>query len=278
MRRHQTTIMSVSLSVLLTIAVSSCGSYTNVFKSNDPDFRYEAAKAYFATGQYNRSSTLLNDLITILKGSPKGEESVYMLGMSYYNDRDYSMAAQTFQQYYAVYPRGKYVERSRFYAGKAMYLDSPETRLDQTDTYSAIQELQVFIEYYPESQYRDEAQDMIFQMQDKLVEKELLASELYYNLGTYLGNNYESCVITAQNALKDYPYTHFREDLSLLVLRAKYALAQNSVEDKRIDRYREAADESYAFKNEFPESENVKLADEILEKTEKVLAGVSEDE
>ncbi len=270
--------MSVALAALLTAVLSSCGSYTNVFKSNDPDFRYEAAKAYFATGQYSRASTLLNDLITILKGSSKGEESVYMLGMAYYNSGDYSTAAQTFQQYYTVYPRGKYVERARFYAGRGLYLNSPEARLDQTETYSAIQELQVFIEYYPESQYKNEAQNMIFEMQDKLVEKELLASEVYYNLGTYLGNNYQSCVITAQNALKDYPYTRYREDLSLLVLRAKYAMAQNSVEDKRIDRYREAADESYAFKNEFPDSENVKLADEILEKTEKVLAGSPEDE
>ena len=55
-------------------------------------------------------------------------------------------------------------------------------------------------------------------------------------------------------------------------------MARNSVVDKRIDRYREAADESYAFKNEFPDSENVKLADEILEKTERVLAGLPEDE
>lgn len=48
-----------------------------------------------------------------------------------------------------------------------------------------------------------------------------------------MGNNYLSCVITAQNALKDYPYTDYREDLSILILRAKYEMAVNSVEDKR---------------------------------------------
>ena len=47
-----------------------------------------------------------------------------------------------------------------------------------------------------------------------------------------MGNNYLSCVITAQNALKDYPYTDYR-DLSILILRAKYEMAVNSVEDKR---------------------------------------------
>ena len=62
--------------------------------------------------------------------------------------------------------------------------------------------------------------------------KEYLSAKLYYNMGNYLGNNYQACVITAQNALKDYPYTNLREDLSILILRAKYELAVYSVEDE----------------------------------------------
>ena len=103
---------------------------------------------------------------------------------------------------------------------------------------------------------------MIFALQDKLVMKEYLSAKLYYNLGNYLGNNYESCVITAQNALKDYPYTNMREDLSILILRAKY---------KRAERYREAVDEYYAFKNEFPESKYMKDADRIFKEAQKIL-------
>ena len=62
---------------------------------------------------------------------------------------------------------------------------------------------------------------------------------------TYYGTTY--CFL--QNALKDYPYTDYREDLSILILRAKYEMAVNSVEDKKMDRYRETVDEYYAFKN-----------------------------
>lgn len=50
--------------------------------------------------------------------------------------------------------------------------------------------------------------------------KEYLAAELYYNLGGYFGNinantesNYESCIITSQNALKSYPFSSLREVL-----------------------------------------------------------------
>lgn len=211
-----------------------------------------SGKNYFAKGQYNRAATLLNELIAILKGTDKAEESLYMLGMSYYNQKDYQTAAQTFIQYYNVYPRGTFTELARFHAGKALYLDTPEPRLDQSGTYSAIQQLQMFMEYFPQSSKKEEAQNMIFALQDKLVMKEYLSAKLYYNMGNYLGNNYQACVITAQNALKDYPYTNLREDLSILILRAKYELAVYSVEDKRAERYREAVDECYAFKMSSP--------------------------
>lgn len=262
---------NILITLLAALLLSSCGEYNKLLKSTDYEYKYEAAKNYFAKGQYNRAATLLNELIAILKGTDKAEESLYMLGMSYYNQNDYQTAAQTFTQYYNVYPRGTFTELARFHVGKALYLDTPEPRLDQSGTYNAIQQLQMFLEYFPNSAKKDEAQNMIFALQDKLVMKEYLSAKLYYNLGNYLGNNYESCVITAQNALKDYPYTNMREDLSILILRAKYEMAVFSVEDKREERYREAVDEYYAFKNEFPESKYMKDADRIFKEAQKIL-------
>ena len=105
----------------------------------------------------------------------------------------------------------------------------------------------------------------------EIVEKELKNAVLYFNLGTYMGNNYRACIITAQNALKDYPYTKYREELSMTVLRAKYQMAVESVADKEIDRYRDAVDEYYAFKNEFPESKYLKEAEKIFRNSSKKL-------
>ncbi len=261
-----------------TLGLTSCGEYNKLLKSTDYEYKYEAAKSYFAKGQYNRAATLLNELIAILKGTDKAEESLYMLGMCYYNEQDYQTAAQTFIQYYQVYPRGTYTELSRFHAGKALFLDTPEPRLDQSSTYKAIDELQMFMEYYPQSAKHQEAQQMIFELQDKLVMKEYLSAKLYYNLGNYMGNNYQSCVITAQNALKDYPYTNLREDLSILILRAKYELAVYSVEERKQERYREAVDEYYAFKNEFPESKYLKEAERIFSKSQAELGEGSTEE
>ena len=123
------------------------------------------------------------------------------------------------------------------------------------------------------------AQDKIFELQDILVEKEYLSAKLYYDLGTYIGNggngNYGACIVTAENAIKDYPYTTRREDFSLLILRAKFALAELSVESKREDRYHQAIDEYYGFITEYPESKHLKEAQQLFKKAK---AYVVEDE
>ena len=113
------------------LGLTSCGEYNKLLKSTDYEYKYEAAKSYFAKGQYNRAATLLNELIAILKGTDKAEESLYMLGMCYLNEQDYQSAAQTFIKYYQAYPRGTYTDLSRFHAAKALFLVTPEPRPDQ---------------------------------------------------------------------------------------------------------------------------------------------------
>jgi outer membrane protein assembly factor BamD len=257
--------------------LSSCGEYNKVLKSTDYEYKYEAAKAYFAKGQNSRAATILEELIPIMKGTSNGEESLYMLAMTYYNQGDFVTASHYFNTYYTTYPRGTYTELARFHSGKALYLDTPEPRLDQSSTYKAIDELQMFLEYFPTSNRRDIAQNMIFELQDKLVEKEYLSAKLYYDLGAYTGNtvysstgnNYLAAVVTAQNILREYPYTQRREDLSILILRAKYDMAKESVLEKKAERMRETIDEYYAFKNEFPDSKYMKEVEAIFKDASK---------
>ena len=200
----------------------------------------------------------------------------------------YYSSLSHFTTYYNTYPKGTYTELARFHAGKSLFLDTPEPRLDQSSTYSAIQELQMFMEFFPNSERKSEVQIMMFNLQDKLVMKEYLSAKLYYDLGTYVGNasytndrringnNFLACITTAQNILKDYPYSSMREDVSILLLRAKYKLGSESVEEKKEERMREAIDEYYAFKNEFPESKYMKEVEDIYKDASKYVKELNE--
>ena len=256
-------------SIVCALLLVSCGEYNKILKSTDYELKYDYAKKAFERKKYMQAATLLEELVAIFKGTDRAEESLYLLARSYYLNKDYVTSGEYFQAYYKNYPKGEYTELARFYCGYGYYLDSPEAKLDQTGTYKAIDEMQRFLDYFPNSERAKQAQDIIFELQDKLVYKELLNAQLYYNLGNYMGNNYQSCVITAQNALQDFPYCKRREDLSYLVLQAKYKMATESVVEKREDRYRDVVDEYYAFKNEFPESKHAKEADKMFEEASK---------
>ena len=114
---------NIIITLLAAIILSSCGQYNRLLKSKDYEYKYEAAKAYYAKGQYNRAATLLNDLVLVLKATDKAEESVYLLGLCYFNQKDYTTAATTFITYYSSYPSGKYAEVARFQAGRALFLE-----------------------------------------------------------------------------------------------------------------------------------------------------------
>jgi len=260
----QKLILWLAAAVLAAVSLTSCGEYQKALKSNDANYKFDYAKRAFEQKKYVQSYTLLKDVVTVFKGSNKAEESLYLLAMSHYENKEYPDAASYFKAYYQRYPKGKYAEPARYYAGYSYYLDSPEAQLDQSVTVKAIEELQGFLDYFPRSDKVSLAQNAIFELQDKLTLKELQNAQLYYNLGTYLGNNYESCVITARNAIKEYPYSKYKEDLEMLVLKAKYQEAVLSVDEKKADRFRDVIDEYYSFTNNYPESKNLSEAENIL--------------
>lgn len=265
--------------LLLSVLAASCGEYSYLQKTSDVEYRYDAAKAYYAMGRYGRACEILGEVLAPLKGSDYGEESLFLLGMAKYKNKDYESAGDYFKKYYQSYPKGAYVEQARYFSGYTLYKQAPDARLDQTATTEAIAEFQTFLDLYPTTRLKDQTQEMINVLQDKLVEKEYLSAKLYYDLGNYMancaygGSNYEACVVTAQNALKDFPFAspERREELSILILRSKYQLARQSVEEKRVARFRDAIDEYYAFVNDYPESKYVAEAKRILSDAEGIV-------
>ena len=259
------------------LLLSSCAhEFNRVYKADNFHYKYEYAKECYAKGQYTRAITLLQELITLEKGTENAQESLYMLAMAEYSNKDYETAAEYFKKYCSSYPRGIYVERAKYYVGQSLFESTPEPRLDQSMTVQAITSFQEFLDLFPDSKMKPQAQKRLFELQDKLVTKELYSAQLYYDLGSYFGNctsggnNYEACIITAQNALKDYPYTSLREEFSLLIMKSKYELAQQSVEEKKLERFQDAEDECYGFLNEYPDSKDRATAEKYIKKCKEV--------
>ena len=273
MKQLNSKVISIFIIALL---FSACGEYNKILKSPDLDVKFAYAKKYFDDGKYSRAATLLEDVVQVSRSSSRGEEAMYLLAQSNYRMKDYATASEYFKSYYTSYPRGEYAELARYYSAYGLYLDSPDARLDQTDTYKSMQQFQDFIELYPQSERKDEAQNMLFNMQEKLALKELHTVKLYYNLGDYTiisfpGGNYLSSVITAQNAIQSYPYSKYKEEFMYYMFRSKYEMAVRSVDEKKEFRYRDVVDEYFAYSNEFPEGKYIKEIKRLYEQIDKEL-------
>ena len=99
---------------------ASCANYNQIVKTQDYTYKYEAAKQYYAEGQYNRAAQLLQDVLSILKGTDQGEESLYLTGLCNMKAHSYDAAATVLRKYYQTYPKGKYAELARFNCAQSL--------------------------------------------------------------------------------------------------------------------------------------------------------------
>lgn len=261
------------LYLLIIPLICSCGEYQKAQKSTDYNYKFEYAKKAYELKKYQQSIALLQECINVFKGSERAEDALYLLAMSYFENKDYINSSAYFKNYYVRFPKGKYTELARYYCGYSYYLESPDPQLDQSDTTKGIEELTAFLEFFPRSEHVPAAQQAIFELQDKLTLKQLQNAQLYYNLGTYLSNgynnNYNSAIIVAQNAVKDFPYSKYKEELELLILKSKFQEANLSIDERKVDRFRDVIDEYYSFVNNYPDSRNRGEADNILKIAQK---------
>jgi outer membrane protein assembly factor BamD len=252
--------------VVLILLFSSCSDYTKIVKSTDYEFKYKKAIEYYEGGEFVRSSTLLKDLINIVRGTSRADKVYYYYAKSEFGIKDNMMAGHYFKSLIKEFPRSEFAEESQFMVGYCFYLDSPGPRLDQEVSQNAIDALQLFINLYPKSTRIDEANRLIIELRDKLVYKSYLSGKLYFDMSIY-----KAAVVALASSLKDFPDTKYREELMYMLLKSRYLLAIKSVEEKKRERLSSTLDEYFTFVDEFPESKHRKEAERYYGTTAKLL-------
>lgn len=243
----------------------SCSDFNKVLKSTDMDLKYREAVKYYDKGDCSHALTLFEELVSVYKGTTKAESIYYYYAYANYCVGDYYLAAYHFKFFTKFYPYSKHVEECAFMAAYCFYQESPRYTLDQTDTREAIKELQSFINKYPNSSRIEECNKLIDFLRQKLERKAFDQVKLYYNMEDYKG-----AMVSADNMLKEFPDTKYREDVLFLKLKASYQLTAKSVESKKADRVKTTLDLYEKFKAAFPNSKYMKDAEKILSDTNKL--------
>ncbi|MCK9206815.1 MAG: outer membrane protein assembly factor BamD [Salinivirgaceae bacterium] len=259
MLKTKTTLLVFSI---LTTLLISCSEYQKVLKNSDYNLKYEKALVYYEKGDYYRAQSLFDELVSIFKGTDKSEKILYYYADCHYQQKDYVLGAYYFENFAKTFPYSEFTEKAAYTAAYCYYLNSPKYTLDQTDTRKAIEAMQVFINKYPTSTYVTEANDIIEKLRSKLELKSYESAKLYFKLGEY-----HAASIALRNSLKDFPDTHYREELLYLIVKSNFLLAENSVKEKQGERYQNTISEYYSFLDEFPESKYLEEIEKMYTKS-----------
>ena len=238
------------LSILLYFLMISCNDYQKLLNSpeNEVD-KYNAAEEYYENGEFRRANALIEQIIPSYRGKPQGERLVFFFANSYFETRSYYSAAIQFENFIKSYPNSQRIQEAYFMEAKSYFMLSPLYTLDQDDTFTGIDKLQVFINRFPNSEYVAEALELMEQLQNKIEKKEFEVSKQYYTI-----RDYSSAIKSLDNFIADNPGTIFREEALYYRWLSQYEIAVNSIESRINERVTELERSLENFLRYYPDT------------------------
>ena len=238
------------LLIFVSFLVVSCNDYQKLLNSpeNEVD-KYTAAEQYYENGEFRRANALIEQIIPSFRGKPQGERLVFFFANSYYETRSYYSAAIQFENFIKSYPNSQRIQEAYFMEAKSYFMLSPIYTLDQDDTFTGIDKLQVFINRFPNSEYLTEALELMEQLQNKIEKKEFEISKQYYTI-----RDYSSAIKSLDNFIADNPGTIFREEALYFRWLSQYEIAINSIESRINERVTELERSFNNFLRYYPDT------------------------
>lgn len=246
------------LTAALFSVLQSC-KFQRLLKSNDNEKRYNAAMKYYEKKDYYHALQIFEELISVYKGSSRSEKMYFYFAKCYYETGEFATAAYHFNNFTVTFPNSEFAEEAQFMNAFCYYEDSPTYSLDQTNTYDAIRQFQLFVNKFPGSSRVQECNDYMDKLRFKLEYKEYQIAKLYYKTG-----NYGAAVVAFGNLIKDFPSTPYKEECLYLSVKSAYQYAKNSIESKKYERFKNAIENYYKLVDFFPASTHMKDAESIF--------------
>jgi outer membrane protein assembly factor BamD len=261
------------------VLLSSCSSkFMKLQKSGSTDVKLKAAIVYYKQANYYKASVLFEELVPLLKGDSLAETAQFYNAYCNYHQRQYSLASYMFKSFYSTYARSPLAEEAYYMYAYAMYEDSPDYNLDQTNTLTAIDALQTFLDTFPESQYAEECTEKMKELREKLETKGYEKAKLYFKTKASNFGNYKAAIVAIDNFQKDFPDSKYLEDLAFTKVQAQYEYAEASLSEKQKARFIETTKFYEEFIDKFPKSRFLKQSERFYENSNKAVADITKAE
>jgi outer membrane protein assembly factor BamD len=263
-------ILAGLFGLFILVAVSSCKSkFEKIKTSNNIGQIYQEGIKYFNEKKYAKASSLFEMVKTHYRARPEAEDLYFYIAETSFKMKDYATARYHYEEFSSNYPNSVRAEQARYLGAYCLYLESPRSSLDQRSTERAINALQLFMNYYPQSEKVAEATALIDDLRGRLETKAFENAKLYLDMG--LSDDYRAAVIAFDNALREFPDSKYAEEMEFLSIKAQYLFSTNSTDRRKVERFNEMLEFYDNFAMKYPESKFLKEADGYRRNAERAI-------
>jgi outer membrane protein assembly factor BamD len=230
----------------------SCSSSVVVSELTPEEHLNYAIKLY-EEEDYQEAVQEFESILLQYAGSSLIDDAQYYLGLTRYQRQEYIIAAYEFSKLIKNMPASSFVPDAQFMLAECYYGLSPNYNLDQVYTKKAIEEYQVFIDFFPLNERVHEAEEKINELNEKLALKDFTIAQIYEKMDYY----------TASMKYYDYVVETYHD--TEYAPRALFSKITLLMERERED---EALDNMKKFMLLFPEDEEAEYIRETKESLE----------
>lgn len=185
----------------------------DVFVQEDLSPRFEKAMKYFIKGKFNRAKDEFNTIIISDNGSKLASDAQYYMAESMFQLKEYDEASISFDNYIRFGTNYQKIEESRYRICQCEIKSLNPYQRDQSKAQSALKQLQMFIEDYPDSKHIPNAEKSINTLRTQLALKEYESGRMYLKL-----EEYESAIIYFQSVLNQFYDTQISDDARIAII------------------------------------------------------------
>lgn len=233
-------------------------------KSADKNLILKTANENFAKKKWKNALALYDRLPNLVAGTDDAPNVVFNSAYANYYDKNYRLAGNQFKNFAISFPQDKRREEAAYMSALCYYEGSMDYNLDQSTTQTAINELQDFLNNYPNSERSKNINTLIDELSYKLEFKAYENARQYYKMAEYKAAN-----VAFENVLEDFPSTKLRPQIYDYIVKSRYELATKSIYDLKDERIESALSFTKQIEKEMPNTEVAKTALEIRSKLEK---------
>ncbi len=243
----------IIFALLLVVACQS--QFDEAMKSAEKDFILKTANDYFAKKKWSKALPLYERSAKLVAGTADAPDVIFNSAYANYYSKDYKLAGHQFKNFAVTFRKDKRKEEASYMSAMCYYKGSMEYNLDQSTTNYAINELQNFLNNYPNSERAKNINALIDELSYKQEYKAFKIAERYFNTGRYKAAN-----ASFENVLNDFPSTKLKPQIDDYMMKSRYELAMNSVYKLKDERLENAIAFSKYMTKKYPNTDYAKTA------------------